>query len=106
LVGAWSLLASLLPSDEIDWNVVSEVSEGGLTIKDLNYRLFLPQRDEAIVDRIRETWQALASPRGIVFCRTIDHAEEFAQLLRTIGLATGRVSQYSSVKKGPRSVDE
>jgi superfamily II DNA or RNA helicase len=71
--------------DEIDWNVVSEVSQQGLSIKDLNYRLFLPQRDEAIVDRIRDVWQNLPTPRGIVFCRTIDHAEEFAQLLRTSG---------------------
>jgi superfamily II DNA or RNA helicase len=71
--------------DEIDWSVVTEVSQKGLTIKDLNHRLFLPQRDDAIVDRIRDAWQKLPAPRGIVFCRTIDHAEEFAQLLRSSG---------------------
>lgn len=71
--------------DEIDWHVVTEMSQQGLTIKDLNQRLFLPQRDDAIVDRLRETWQSLPSPRGIVFCRTIDHAEEFAQLLQVSG---------------------
>lgn len=71
--------------DEIDWVVVAEASERGLSVKDLNQRLFLPQRDEAIVDSLREAWQRTIEPRAIVFCRTIDHAEEFAELLRGAG---------------------
>lgn len=71
--------------DEIDWSVVQELSEQGLTIKDLNHRLFLPQRDESIVDHLREAWQSTMDPRAIVFCRTINHAEEMAQLLRSAG---------------------
>lgn len=74
-----------LLADEIDWTVVPELSEKGLTVRDLNSRLFLPQRDDAIVDRLREAWQATAEPRAIVFCRTINHAEEMAALFRGAG---------------------
>jgi superfamily II DNA or RNA helicase len=71
--------------DELDWTAVSDASERSLTIKELNRRLFLPQRDEAVVDRLREAWQDTVEPRAIVYCRTINHAEEVAQLLREAG---------------------
>jgi superfamily II DNA or RNA helicase len=71
--------------DQIDWDAVREASEYGLTLGDLNHRLFLPQRDEAVVDTLRETWSTTLNPRAVIFCRTIDHAEEFAQLLREAG---------------------
>jgi superfamily II DNA or RNA helicase len=76
--------------DNIDWDVVTEASEHGLTLRDLNSRLFLPQRDDEIVDALRETWGGVREPRGIVFCRTIGHAEEFAQLLRGAGWRRAR----------------
>ena len=71
--------------DELDWTAVSDASESGLTIKELNQRLFIPQRDEAVIDRLREAWQETIDPRAIVYCRTINHAEEVAQLLREAG---------------------
>ena len=71
--------------DELDWEAVSEASEKGLTIKELNQRLFLPQRDEAVIEKLREAWQGTIEPRAIVYCRTINHAEEFAQKLREAG---------------------
>ena len=71
--------------DELDWEAVREASEYGLTLGDLNHRLFLPQRDEAVIDTLRATWARTRDPRAVVFCRTIDHAEEFSQLLREAG---------------------
>ncbi len=71
--------------DEIDWSVVTEASESGLTIRDLNARLFLPQRDESVIDELRDAWSSVVDPRAIVFCRTIDHAEEIAGRLRAAG---------------------
>jgi Helicase conserved C-terminal domain len=70
---------------ELNWDEVTEASELGLTIKDLNRQLFLPQRDEVIIDTLRDAWSNTIDPRAIVFCRTINHAEEFAQLLRASG---------------------
>jgi superfamily II DNA or RNA helicase len=71
--------------DELNWNAVAEASRQGLSIKELNRRLFLPQRDEAVVDHLRGAWQDTLNPRAIVYCRTINHAEEVAQLLREAG---------------------
>lgn len=34
---------------------------------------------------MQEVWSRTPAPRGVVFCRTIAHAEEFAQLLREAG---------------------
>ncbi len=71
--------------DGLDWDAVREASEYGLSLGDLNHRLFLPQRDEAVIDTLREAWNRTPNPRAVVFCRTINHAEEIAQLLREGG---------------------
>ena len=70
--------------DSIDWDFVPHVSQHGYTMKDLNARLFLPERDEAIRDQLIETWRSTANPRAVVFCRTIEHAERVAQLLSQV----------------------
>lgn len=71
--------------DQIDWNAVQEASEFGLTLGDLNHRLFLPERDEAVIARLSDVWRHTRAPRGLVFCRTIAHAEEIAERLREAG---------------------
>jgi superfamily II DNA or RNA helicase len=67
--------------DDIDWEIVERVSEHGYSLKELNEKLFLPQRDEAIVDHLVEAWSTIRDPRAIVFCQTIEHAQRVAQLL-------------------------
>lgn len=67
--------------DNLDWDFVRHVSEHGYSIKELNRSLFLPQRDEEIVDQFREAWRQITDPRAIVFCQTIEHAERMATLL-------------------------
>jgi superfamily II DNA or RNA helicase len=86
-------------TDGLNWEAVSEASEKGLSIKDLNHRLFLPQRDEAVVEHLREAWNRTLAPRGIVFCRTIDHAEEIAQLLRASGWRRARCLNTRQTKR-------
>ena len=71
-----------LLADNIDWDFVKEASEHSYTIKDLNHRLFIPERDEAIIERLIKVWNSTRAPRGMVFCQTIEHAERFAELLR------------------------
>lgn len=71
-------------TDNIDWDFVEEASQRGYSMKDLNKRLFIPERDEAVRDHLIEVWGRTPSPRAIVFCQTIPHAERMAQLLARV----------------------
>lgn len=68
--------------DNIDWDAVRDASNNSYSLGDLNAKLFLPQRDEAIRDELASVWGAVPNPRALVFCRTIEHAERLADLLR------------------------
>ncbi|MFB4269621.1 DEAD/DEAH box helicase family protein [Nonomuraea sp. GTA35] len=68
--------------DNIDWDAVRDASRNAYSIGDLNAKLFLPQRDEAIRDELASIWGRVPQPRALVFCRTIEHAERLADLLR------------------------
>lgn len=68
--------------DNLDWEFVRDISQHGYSIKELNKALFLPQRDEEIVDQFREAWREIRDPRAILFCQTIEHAERIATLLQ------------------------
>ncbi len=70
--------------DNIDWDAVKDASEHQYSIKELNSRLFLTQRDEAVVEALLRAWHTVSQPRGIVFCQTIAHAERMQQLLRQV----------------------
>lgn len=67
--------------DNIDWDVVRGASEYEYSLKELNSKLFLPQRDEAVVDALLDAWHETVAPRGIVFCQTIEHCDRLAERL-------------------------
>lgn len=69
-------------ADNIDWDFVREASRFRYTIRDLNARLFLPERDEAICEELAETWARTRKPRAVIFCRTVEHAERLANMLK------------------------
>jgi superfamily II DNA or RNA helicase len=77
--------------DNIDWEFVPLASQHAYTMQDLNARLFLPERDEAIRDRLIAAWRTTAQPRAIVFCRTTEHADRLASLL-------GQVPQWKAAE--------
>lgn len=70
--------------DNIDWDAVRDASQHQYTIKELNSKLFLIERDEAVVNALLEGWHQTARPRSIVFCQTIEHCEHMAKLLRQV----------------------
>ncbi|MGW2161635.1 DEAD/DEAH box helicase family protein [Nonomuraea sp. NPDC001699] len=78
--------------DNIDWDVVRKASVHGYSIKDLNRSLFLPQRDEEVVEHFREAWRTTPDPRAIIFCQTIEHAEHMARLFASADSAWARAS--------------
>ncbi len=91
-------------ADNIDWDFVRAASEHSYTIKDLNARLFLPERDEAIRDHLIDAWRAILSPRAVVFCRTIEHAERMAQLLNQIPQWKGAEAVHARLDRRERQL--
>ena len=67
--------------DNVDWDVVRRASQEGYTVKELNSKLFLPERDEAVADHLYSVWSEMRTPRALLFCRTIEHAERMANTL-------------------------
>lgn len=88
--------------DNIDWDVVRAASEHRYSIKELNTRLFLTQRDEAVVDALIDAWHTTPTPRGIVFCQTIAHCERMEQLLRAIPEWAAAAALHAGMPKRER----
>ncbi|GAA1014027.1 hypothetical protein Aple_042600 [Acrocarpospora pleiomorpha] len=82
--------------DNLDWETIRKNSRHGYSIKELNKTLFLPQRDEEIIEQLREAWRATPDPRAILFCQTIEHAERMANMLATSDNAWRRASYLHS----------
>ncbi len=88
--------------DDIQWDVVRNFSKNRYSIGDLNRRLFLPQRDERIRDELLEVWLRSPSPRGIVFCATVDHAEHLLSVLRGVPAWYRAATVHSKMPKSER----
>jgi superfamily II DNA or RNA helicase len=73
--------------DNIDWDAVKNASTNNYSIKELNEALFMPQRDEAIIEELTDAFNETPDPRAIVFCQTIEHAERFADTVRRVNPA-------------------
>ncbi len=69
-------------TDTIDWRLIAEKAKSKKTrIKELNKKLFIPQRDEAVIDSINKVSKEVANPKVIVFCASIEHGKRFASLM-------------------------
>ncbi|ETA01209.1 DNA/RNA helicase, superfamily II [Frankia sp. CcI6] len=91
-------------ADNIDWDFVREASRHRYTIKDLNARLFVAERDEAIRDQLVDTWARTVEPRAVVFCRTIEHAERMATLLNGVPQWRGAEAVHASLDQRDRQL--
>lgn len=85
--------------DNIDWKSIPDISQKNLTIRDLNKRLFLPQRDDAIIKHIHKCCSEVESPRIAVFSPSIEHSHLFAELLTSSGI---KCKPLSGVDKASR----
>lgn len=82
--------------DNFNWDLVREHSRYGYSIKELNSRLFLPQRDAEIINVFREAWNDVPDPRAIIFCQSIEHAETMAAELQAASPAWTRATALHS----------
>ncbi|MEU2043279.1 DEAD/DEAH box helicase family protein [Nocardia niwae] len=88
--------------DNVDWDIVRAASQHAYSLGELNAKLFLPQRDEAVRDELAAVWGTTPSPRALVFCRTVDHAERLADLLRRTPNWTGALALHAGLSKRER----
>jgi superfamily II DNA or RNA helicase len=73
-------------TDGVDWDEVSLKSRQGLTVRDLNVLLLMPERDISMVDLIASKMEGLSRSCAIGFCRSIEHATRLQPLLSAKGI--------------------
>jgi superfamily II DNA or RNA helicase len=71
-----------LHNDNIDQDWITKNSRKGHTIKQLNKKLFIPERDDTVCEIIFNTWKVRKLERGIIFCNSSEHAERIEKLLK------------------------
>ena len=88
--------------DTVDWDWVQDNLNSPMSIRELNRRLFIPERDEALVLKIRQHLESITNPKAVVFCRSIDHAESIAKRLQAEGFAVhpvhSRLDRFETTK--------
>jgi superfamily II DNA or RNA helicase len=91
--------------DTIDWrDVLSRENLKAFTLRDLNKRLFVPQRDEAMIDETLKVASNMDNPRIIFFCSSIEHCNRVSELVNLSGKirckplsGVSRVERYKSL---------
>jgi superfamily II DNA or RNA helicase len=73
-------------TDGIDWSEIAKLSIEGNTIKDLNAKLILPERDVAMVEKFYSHFIEINNPRAIVFCKSKQHAELLQPIFASFGI--------------------
>ena len=88
--------------DNVDWDKVQSISKKSLTIRDLNKRLFMPQRDEAVITEIHKTIKEVKNPRIAIFSPSIEHSKNFAAMLTASGIPCTSLSDVDKVERRKR----
>jgi len=78
-------------SDNIPWDSLPQLTGADVTVRQLNSTLFLPQLEQAVVEKIHGHWSELGSPRALVFCRSIESATRICRLINSAGFARADV---------------
>jgi len=73
--------------DDLDWEQIPERSEKNYSIRDLNKRLFIQERDDEIIDEFNRVWEENDTSRAIIYSPSIDYAKRMSTRLREDGYA-------------------
>lgn len=80
----------LVFDDHIDWERIGALSKLRLTLRDLNRRLWIPERENRVAAIVREWIDQLSErglpPRTLVFCRSIEHTNRATTALHAAGV--------------------
>lgn len=88
--------------DNVDWDNMQSVSEQNLSIRDLNKRLFLPQRDEAVISELKKAMREIDNPRIAIFSPSIEHSNRFADMLSAAGIPCTALSKVDKAERRHR----
>ncbi|MCP4607780.1 MAG: DEAD/DEAH box helicase family protein [Planctomycetes bacterium] len=88
-----------LKCDNIDWDEVPKLAKKTVSVRDLNKRLFLPQRDEAVIQNLTSAMKEFNNPRIAIFSPSISHAENFARKLNSLGIPAANASIDDKIKR-------
>lgn len=88
--------------DNVDWNNMENMSQKRFSIKDLNKRLFLPQRDEAVISEIQRVIKDIPNPRIAIFSPSIEHSNRFADMLSAAGIPCAALSRVDKAERRRR----
>jgi len=81
-----------LLADNIDWEFVRKRSKHKYSLKELNTRLLIPTRDEEAARIIADTYKKESRRSVIVFCAGVEHAKNFAAMLRLYGFRSASIT--------------
>lgn len=88
--------------DNVNWDIIPQISKRKLTIRDLNKRLFLPQRDEAVISEIHNTIKDIRNPKIAIFSPSIEHSKRFASMLSASGISCETLSGVDKSERRKR----
>jgi superfamily II DNA or RNA helicase len=88
--------------DNVDWDNMEYISKQNLSIRDLNKRLFLPQRDEAVISEIQRIIKDISNPRIAIFSPSIEHSNRFANMLSAAGIPCAALSRVDKAERRRR----
>lgn len=85
--------------DNINWDKVPKLAKKKVSVRDLNKRLFLPQRDDAVIENLMKAMKEVSSPRIAVFSPSITHAKIFARKLNSRRVSAVNASIKDKLKR-------
>lgn len=88
--------------DNVDWHNMQNMSKKKYSIRDLNKRLFLPQRDEAVISEIKKAVVNITNPRIAIFSPSIEHNIRFSNMLSAAGIPCAALSGVDKAERRRR----
>jgi superfamily II DNA or RNA helicase len=88
-----------LMCDNINWTEIPTLVKTPVTIRDLNKKLFLPQRDDAVIAELLAVVEKTPNPRIAVFSPSKNHADTFAAKLVSAGISAANMSIDDKIKR-------
>ena len=88
--------------DNVDWDNMESLSRQNLTIRDLNKRLFLPQRDEAVISELQKVIKDIPNPRIAIFSPSVEHSNRFSDMLSAAGIPCAALSRVDKAERRRR----